>query len=224
MIIKITEAFTRFIAAIKRNGILISLYAVALLIILYSFIVNPINPNDVVNKLYEQKEKEHIESVDKRMQADTYVPQILKKIRLEYNLYRVCLLELHNNTENLNWVSFLYFSMMYEDFDFKNDSITEITDSFQKQRITQYADLFDDIKKNNYAYYHNLKDYNNEHSYRLIKKIANTGANSILYLPLRDNGQIKGLLTLSSDKDSIDIAEIGSKISTEIEAIQTLIF
>lgn len=74
MITKITEAFTRFIVAIKRYGILISLYAVALLIILYSFIVNPINPNDVVNKLYEQKEKEHIESVDKRMQADAYVP------------------------------------------------------------------------------------------------------------------------------------------------------
>ena len=31
MITKITEAFTKFIAAIKRNGILISLYAVALL-------------------------------------------------------------------------------------------------------------------------------------------------------------------------------------------------
>lgn len=224
MITKITEAFTRFIAAIKKYGILISLYAVALLIILYSFIVNPINPNSVVEKLYEKKEKEHVESIDKRMQADAYVPQILKKIRLEYNLYRVCLLELHNNTENLNGVSFLYFSMMYEDFDFRNDSITEIADSYQHQRITQYADLFSDIKKNNYAYYYNLKEYNSEHSYRLIKKIANTGANSILYLPLRDNGQIKGLLTLSSNQDNINIAEIGSKISTEIEAIQELIF
>lgn len=224
MITKITEAFTRFIASVKRYGVLISLYAVALLIILYSFIINPINPNDVVSKLYEQKEKEHIESVDKRMQADSYVPQILKKIRLEYGLYRVCLLELHNNTENLNGVSFLYFSMMYEDFDFRNDSIAEIADSYQHQRITQYADLFSDIKKNNYAYYHNLREYDSEHSYRLIKKVASSNANSILYLPLRSNGQIKGLLTLSSDKDSIDIAEIGAKISTEIEAIQELIF
>lgn len=224
MITKITEAYSKFVNAVKSSGILVSLYSVALLIMLYSFIVNPINPNDIVNRLYEQKEKEHIESVDKRLQADAYVPQILKKIRLEYGLYRVCLLELHNNTENLDGVSFLYFSMMYEDFDFKNDSIIEIADSYQHQRITQYSDLFSDIRKNNYAYYHNLREYDSEHSYRLIKKVASSNANSILYLPLRSNGQIKGLLTLSSDKDSIDIAEIGSRISTEIEAIEELIF
>lgn len=78
--------------------------------------------------------------------------------------------------------------MMYEDFDFKNDSINEIVDSYKQQRITQYADLFEDIRKNNYAYYSNLKEYDGEHSYRLIKKISTTGANSILYLPLRSNG------------------------------------
>lgn len=224
MIIEIINAFNKFVKVIKRNGSFISLYAIVLFIMLYSFIVNPINPNDIVNRLSEQQEKEHIESVDKRLQADVYVPQILKSIRLEYGLYRVCLLELHNNTENLNGVSFLYFSMMYEDFDFKNDSIFEISDSYQHQRITQYADLFNDIKKDNYAYYHNLKEYDSEHSYRLIKKVASSNANSILYLPLRSNGQIKGLLTLSSDKDSIDIVEIGAKISTEIEAIEELIF
>ena len=69
-----------------------------------------------------------------------------------------------------------------------------------------------------------MKEYDSEHSYRLIKKVASSNANSILYLPLRSNGQIKGLLTLSSDKDSIDIVEIGAKISTEIEAIEELIF
>ncbi len=224
MIIKITNAYTKFISAIKKHGVLISLYSVALLIILYSFIVNPVNPNIIVNKLYENKEKEHQESVEKRMQADTYVPQILKKIRLEYNLYRVCLLELHNNTENLQGVSFLYFSMMYEDFDFKNDNIYEIADSYQQQRITQYTDLFKDIKRNNYAYYSNLKEYNDEHSYRLIKKVAASNANSILYLPLRHNGQIKALLTLSSTANEIDIRKIGGSISTEIDAIQQLIF
>lgn len=74
MITKITEAYSKFVNAVKSSGILVSLYSVALLIMLYSFIVNPINPNDIVNRLYEQKEKEHIESVDKRLQADAYVP------------------------------------------------------------------------------------------------------------------------------------------------------
>lgn len=74
MITKITEAYSKFVKAVKSSGILVSLYSVALLIMLYSFIVNPINPNDIVNRLYEQKEKEHIESVDKRLQADAYVP------------------------------------------------------------------------------------------------------------------------------------------------------
>lgn len=74
MITKITNAFNKFVATVKKQGVLISLYAVALLIILYTFIVNPVNPNIIVNKLYEQKEKEHIESVDKRLQADAYVP------------------------------------------------------------------------------------------------------------------------------------------------------
>lgn len=74
MITKITNAFNKFVETIKKHGVLISLYAVALLIILYSFIVNPVNPNTIVNKLYEHKEKEHIESVDKRLQADAYVP------------------------------------------------------------------------------------------------------------------------------------------------------
>lgn len=224
MITKITNAFNKFVTVVKKQGVLISLYAVALLIILYSFIVNPVNPNIFVTELNKQKEKEHKESVEKRMKADTYVPQILKKIRIEYNMYRVCLLELHNNTENLQGVSFLYFSMLYEDFDFTDDSITEITDSYKQQRITQYADLFKDIQRNNYAYYSNLKEYNEEHSYRLIKKVAATGANSILYFPLRHNGQIKALLTISSTQSEIDITKILSNISTEIDAIQDLIF
>ena len=224
MIKKVTDAFKSFVETIKKYGVLFTLYCVALIIILYSFIVNPVNPNDIINQLKIDKEKEHKESVDKRLEADAYVPQILKKIRLEYDLYRVCLLELHNNTENLQGVSFLYFSMMYEDFDFQNDSIIEIADSYQQQRITQYADLFKDIKRNNYAYYSNLKDYDSEHSYRLIKKVASSNANSILYLPLRHNGQIKALLTLSSDKDTIDISKIGGSISADIESIEQLIF
>lgn len=53
MIIEIINAFNKFVKVIKRNGSFISLYAIVLFIMLYSFIVNPINPNDIVNRLSE---------------------------------------------------------------------------------------------------------------------------------------------------------------------------
>lgn len=220
----IALAFSKFVGAVKRNGIAISTYCCLLLIFLYSVIINPINIENVINTMQKNSEVAHTASVDKRLLADQLIPPILENIRYKYNVDRVCILELHNSTENINKVSFLYMSVVYENFDYSNDSIDFISDSYQKQRTSEYYEIFNELDEKGFMYFENLTEYQGDVNARLIRKVIKNGAQSMLLVPLINKGRIDGIIVLTSRKPSMDAQTITKSIDGDVEKIKTLIF
>lgn len=217
----LSNAFAKVVGAVKRNGVLISTWAVLLFIILYTFIINPININEIIKEKDIQRETEHNENVDKRLLADQLIPTILENIRLKYNLDRVSLLEMHNSTQNMNGVSFLYLSMIYEEI---SDSTDYITDAYQYQRTGNYSDLFLQMKRDGYVIINDMEHCEDIRFKRITKRMVKNGTHSAMFIPITNiNGRIDAVLVFSSASDTINTKEIGAGISKPIEEIKKLI-
>lgn len=216
----LSNAFAKVVGAVKRNGVLISTWAVLLFIILYTFIINPININELIKEKHNQMEAEHNENVDKRLLADQLMPTILENIRLKYGLDRVSLLEMHNSTQNMNGVSFLYLSMIYEEV---ADSVDYITDAYQYQRTGNFYELFNEMRKNGYVILNNMEDQDPKYA-RITKRMVKNGIHSAMFIPIfNQNMRIDAVLVLSSSKDVINAAEIGRNIAKNVAEIKKLI-
>lgn len=217
----LSNAFAKVVSAVKRNGVLISTWAVLLFILLYTFIINPININELIKEKNSQMEAQHNENVDKRLLADQVIPTILENIRIKYNLERVSLLEMHNSTQNMNGVSFLYLSMIYEEV---ADSVDYITDAYQYQRTGNFYELFTEMKKDGYVILNNM-DKEKDHKYaRIMKRMVKNGTRSAMFIPIfNQNMRIDAVLVFSSANDTINSKEIGAGISKPIEEIKKLI-
>lgn len=219
----ITTAFSKFVGVIKKNGVAVTTYGVLLLIVLYSVVVNPINIEKILNEREIDDKKQHVESVEKRLMADQLVPPILENIRLRFGLDRVCLLEMHNSTQNINHVSFLYMSLTYEQYDFANDSIMSVADSYQSQRTSEYYDVFETMDKQGYVYIEDLENYDGKLGNKLCRKMLANGAKSVFIVPLTKDGRIDAMLVLTSRTKTMDIKHIGANMSTYVEKLRTLI-
>lgn len=216
----LSNAFAKVVGAVKRNGVLISTWAVLLFILLYTFIINPININELIKEKHNQMEVEHNENVDKRLLADQIMPTILENIRIKYNLERVSLLEMHNSTQNMNGVSFLYLSMIYEEV---ADSVDYITDAYQYQRTGNFYELFNEMRKDGYVILNNMEKQDPKYS-RITKRMVKNGTHSAMFIPIfNQNMRIDAVLVLSSSKDIINSKEIGAGISKPVEEIKKLI-
>lgn len=176
--------------------------------------------NEILKEKKIEMESEHNENVGKRLLADQLIPTILENIRLKYGLYRVSLLEMHNSTQNMNGVSFLYLSMIYEEV---ADSVDYITDSYQYQRTGNFYELFREMRKNGYVILNNMENQDPKYS-RITKRMVKNGTHSAMFIPIfNQNMRIDAVLVLSSSKDIINAAEIGRNISNNVAEIKKLI-
>lgn len=217
----LSNAFAKVVSAVKRNGALISAWAVLLFIILYTFVINPININELIKEKHDQMEAQHNENVDKRLLADQLIPTILENIRIKYNLDRVSLLEMHNSTQNINGVSFLYLSLIYEEV---ADSVDYITDSYQYQRTGNFYELFTEMKRDGYVIMNDMEHCEDIRFKRITKRMVKNGTHSAIFLPITNtNGRIDAVLVFSSARDTINSKEIWTGISKPIEEIKKLI-
>ena len=80
------------------------------------------------------------------------------------------------------------------------------------------------MDKNGYLYIENIKEYKGTVGARLCKKLVHNGSNSIFAIPLTKNGRIDAMLVLTSRESTMDIKDIGGRISTDIEKLKALIF
>ena len=217
----LSNAFAKVVSAVKRNGALVSAWAVLLFIILYNFIIYPININELIKEKHDQIEAQHNENVDKRLLADQLIPTVLENIRIKYNLDRVSLLEMHNSTQNINGVSFLYLSMIYEEV---ADSVDYITDSYQYQRTGNFYEMFAEMKKEGCVILNNMDNIKDPKYTRIMKRMIKNGTHSAMFIPIfNQNMRIDGVIVLSSARDTINYKEIGAGISKPIEEIKKLI-
>lgn len=214
-------AFAKITGAVKRNGVLISTWAVLLFIVLYTCIINPLDISKILNERNTINENKHKENVEKRLLADQMIPTILENIRLKYNLDRVCLLEMHNSTQNMNNVSFLYFSMIYEEV---SDSVDYVMDNYQYQRTGNFTEMFKAMKKCGYVIMNDMDNVKDPKYSRITRRMIKNGTHSAMFLPIfNQNMRIDAILVLSSSKDIINSKEIGSGIAIPVEEIKKLI-
>lgn len=217
----LSNAFAKVVDAVKRNGALVSTWAILLFIMLYTFIINPININELVKEKHDQMEAQHNENVDKRLLADQLIPTILENIRIKYNLDRVSLLEMHNSTQNINGVSFLYLSMIYEEV---ADSVDYITDSYQYQRTGNFYEMFAEMKKDGCVIINDMEHCEDIRFKRITKRMVKNGTHSAIFFPIfNQNMRIDAVLVFSSSRDTINYKEIGTGISKPVEEIKKLI-
>lgn len=217
----LSNAFSKVVGAVKRNGVLMSTWGVILFLVLYTFIINPINVNEILKEKKIEMEKEHSENIDKRLLADQMIPTILENIRLKYNLDRVCLLEMHNSTQNMNGVSFLYLSMIYEEV---ADSLDYITDAYQYQRTGNYSDLFLQMKRDGYVIINDMEHCEDIRFKRITKRMVKNGTHSAMFIPITNtNGRIDAVLVLSSANSIINSREIGARLNKSVAEIKKLI-
>ena len=217
----LSNAFAKVVSAVKKNGALVSAWSVLLFIILYNFIIYPININEIINEKHDQMEEQHNENVDKRLLADQLIPTILENIRIKYNLDRVSLLEMHNSTQNINGVSFLYLSMIYEEV---ADSVDYITDSYQYQRTGNFYEMFAEMKKDGCVILNDMGHCEDIRFKRITKRMVKNGTHSAMFMPIfNSNMRIDAVLVLSSSRDTINSKEIWTGISKPIEEIKKLI-
>ena len=166
-------------------------------------------------------EEQHNENVEKRLLADQLIPTILENIRIKYNLDRVSLLEMHNSTQNINGVSFLYLSMIYEEV---ADSVDYITDAYQYQRTGNFYEMFAEMKKRGCVILNNMDSIKDPKYTRITKRMVKNGTHSAMFMPIfNSNMRIDAVLVLSSARDTINHKEIGTGISKPIEEIKKLI-
>ena len=217
----LSNAFSKVVGAVKRNGVLMSTWGVILFLVLYTFIINPINVNEILKEKKIEMEKEHSENIDKRLLADQMIPTILENIRIKYNLERVSLLEMHNSTQNMNGVSFLYLSMIYEEI---SDSTDYITDAYQYQRTGNYSDLFLQMKRDGYVIINDMEHCEDIRFKRITKRMVKNGTHSAMFIPITNtNGRIDAVLVLSSANSIINSREIGAGLSKSVAEIKKLI-
>ena len=217
----LSNAFAKVVDAVKKNGALISAWSVFLFIILYTFVINPLNINELIKEKHDQMEAQHNENVDKRLLADQMIPTILENIRIKYNLDRVSLLEMHNSTQNINGVSFLYLSMIYEEV---ADSVDYITDSYQYQRTGNFYEMFAEMKKRGCVILNDMEHCEDIRFKRITKRMIKNGTHSAMFIPIfNQNMRIDAVLVLSSANDTINSKEIWAVISKPVDEIKKLI-
>lgn len=223
IITKIMDGFSKFVGAIKRNGAMYSLWSVILFILLYTFVINPLNVNDIISQVTSKQDKEHTTSVDKRLLADELIPEILDKFRFKYGIDRVCLLEMHNSTSNINDVSFLYMSMTYESVDAFNDSINYVSEQYQQQRTSEYSTIIKELSMKGHLYLNNLDECKDARFIRLARKMISNGTHSILFYPIYNGRRLDAMLLFSSSKNDFDYQNILMNANKPVAKIKSLI-
>lgn len=223
----IVKAFDGFVATFKKHGLLTVTFILVLFLIFYSFLWHPLNINEIVTKAINQSKQDDIElqqkSINQRLESDKIILNIMDELSSNYGVDRCMLFELHNSTQNISGIEFLYMSASYEVLNPNNYDIDYIADNFQKQYLTQIigAETYNKLKHTDYLYFNNLETYNRS-NYRLLSKLRQFGAKSVMLIPFCNAKHMPLIvLVLVSDENEMDAQRIYNYVKTFRTAIET---
>lgn len=211
----IVRAFDGFVKVFKTNGLWLVTFIMLLFMIFYSFILNPININDVVTKALERegqiKQEQMDASVEQRIEAEKLILTMMNHLTQSYNVDRCLTLEMHNGSQSLTGSEFLFLTATAEVLSDKADDETDaynldyIADNFQRQHISNVLGetTYNRLKVEKYLYYSNLDKYNRS-AYRLINKLRLFGAKSVILIPFVAQNKPMVILVCCSHYDTMD--------------------
>lgn len=188
----IVNGFTRALEGVKKHGVMLSLFTVVILILLWSLIINPIHLNEMIEHQfykYAQDEKNNKElMIERRVEANDIVGDIMSKLLFKYHCNRVLLLEKHNSVQSLGNVDFLYLSCTLEMIDTNKEDIDYLSEDLQRQMTVNLlgSDVTGLLKHSKYLFYDNLQSYNKSQC-RLLNKLKAAGEKECIIYPFCDS-------------------------------------
>ena len=126
------EVIHRFI---KKNGfkkLVMDLIAVCVVVFVALWIFQP---GVFSNRLDQYREQKHTERMTERMNNTPLIQAELDKFRIKTDASWVSIWELHNSTNNLDGMPFLFASLTYESI---NPVLTPIAEQFDNVRLSLY--------------------------------------------------------------------------------------
>lgn len=221
--VSIIETFNKFTSHVKKNGLLITFMSLLMFLIAYSWILNPVDINDMAKAVIQQQKIEHDKEVKKRLAIDDYLPTFLERCRLKYDVDRVCFFELHNNTKSITNAAYLYFSCQYEDYDRKDSTMYSIKDNYQYQRTGEYNQLMKLLKENEYIYISHLTEYLKRNQYSILKRLHRNDVESVLFIPIKNDLNYPiAIIVLTSRDSEMNIDKIKTEITKNNKIVKDL--
>lgn len=125
----------RFLGMIEKFGIR-KIFEAMLLVVLFVFLTMfAFNPDKVFSAYDNYKEAQHTERMTERLDNTPLVQAALDEYRHKVDASRVAVFELHNSTNSLEGMPFLFASMTYESI---NQGLMSAAMEFDNVRLSLY--------------------------------------------------------------------------------------
>lgn len=125
MVDKELGVLEKTINLIDRHGIIKIFKAIFILVVAVYVCYNGINVNKIVEDIFKKHQTEHDMALEYRKKINPDVRLILKNLLLKTNADRAFVMEMHNGTNNVSGLPFMYGEMTYEEVTHGTEHIDE---------------------------------------------------------------------------------------------------
>lgn len=202
----ISNVASKFIGAFKKNGFILSFGAMMVFIVVYTLVVNPIRLDKIVEKRFltefDKAKQEEVNSVNKRIEADKILGNIMTKLTEKFpEIQRILLLESHNSVKTLSGTDILYMSCTMEMLTPSSLHLDYISENLQRQiRHSLLGQMLNTLKYKPYLYYSNIASCNHP-DHKILWKLKQTGDKEALLFPYLDNeNNVQIVLVITGEK------------------------
>lgn len=215
----IVKAFDGFVRTFKKHGLASVTFILVMFMILYSFVLHPIDINKIVTDALKKesiiKQEEMNKSIQQRLEADKMINSLMSEIIDEFDVNRCLLLSLHNGSASIANVEYLFYSATNEMISTNNKNGEDVydisyeADGFQRQLIGNLIGnaTFKRLIHEPYLYFSDLERYH-RNNFRFIYKMQQIGANSCMMIPFVSNNIPELVLVVSSKEPEMPAQQI----------------
>ena len=166
-----------------------------------------------------KQEEDHSKLVNKRIESSPLIRNELKDVLIKLGASRVSVCEMHNGTNNLAGIPFLYLDMTYEE---KTPSVDYITDEYRNFNMAKYPFIPNHL--NNGSWVGSLEEVAKEDGH-LTSKLTYGNSKYGGFVVLRGKNSIIGFLCVAFDRinNLPSKAEILSTLSSSAQVISSLL-
>ena len=198
---EIVKGFEKFVAVFKKNNVMIVTYIFILFMLFYNIVLQPINFNNIIEKVLERErtERQFIEDKDfeNRIKVErTLIPILDNIVETDTLITRAFIAELHNGIKSRGRMDLLFFSITFDAVESNRQDMETISEYFQRQSInSMFPTGLQSIAYKKFVYWDETS------SNRLYKKLTHFGVNYAMCIPIKDKNNIPlVLLVLCSEK------------------------
>lgn len=179
--------------------------------------------DDIENNKQESKRKqedEHNDLIKKRFASSPIIRSELKDLLIKLGATRASICEMHNGTNNLSGVPFLYLDMTYEEF--APNRVEMVADEYKNFNMVKYPFIANHI--NDGIWVGSIDDVNKEDPH-LASKFAFSNSNYGALVVIQGTNSIIGFLVVTfKDKENVPSKRtIISAITSTAQVISTLL-